>query len=95
MGLMNRTSRRHFRGVHFERKNKMKPLNVKFEFKNGETGKIEIFNKPIEFPEKAPIAFHAVCQWGYEVFHQEKLALKKRIEELEKFIAESQSHEHN
>ena len=63
----------------------MKPVNCKFEFVNGsKPGKpLEVYDRLIEFPENAPMAFHAVNQWGYEVFHQEKLALKQRIEELE------------
>ena len=44
------------------------------------------YSKPVEFPERAPIAFHAVNQWGYEVFNQEKLALKARIEQLENML---------
>lgn len=63
------------------------PIMCRFEFINGETGKVEIYERPIEFPDKAPVAFHALCQWGYEVFHQEKLALKARIDELESQLA--------
>lgn len=65
----------------------MKPIVCEFEYQDGnggkDHGKIKVYRHEIKFPEAAPIAFHAVCQWGYEVFHQEKLALKARIEELE------------
>ena len=60
----------------------------KFEFMNGETKKLEVYERPIEFPDKAPKAFHAICQWGYEVFHQEKLTLLAHIELLEETNAE-------
>lgn len=65
----------------------MKPVICKFEYQDGnggeDHGKIKVFERVIEFPERAPMAFHAINQWGYEVFTQEKLALKRRIEELE------------
>lgn len=64
-----------------------KPVICRFEYQDGnggtDHGKIKVYENVIEFPDRAPMAFHAVNQWGYEVFHQEKLALKQRIEELE------------
>ncbi len=68
----------------------MKTIKCVFEFgeKNEKTGEIEYktYSREIEFPERAPIAFHALNQWGYEVFHREKLALKKRVEQLERML---------
>lgn len=60
-----------------------RPIICKFEYMDGETKQIKTFEREIEFPERTPIAFAAVCQWAHEVFHQEKLALKRRIDELE------------
>lgn len=63
----------------------MKPVYCRFEYRTDDDKKpgIQTYNKLVEFPEAAPIAFHALCQPGYHIFWEEKNALKFRILQLE------------
>lgn len=71
----------------------MKPVTVKFEYREADGGveKTKMYEKTIEFSENIPVAFHAINQWGYTVYHFEKLALKARIEELEQKLQQASS----
>ena len=60
-----------------------KQLRLIFDYSESKNGQKQTYDKPIEFPAKAPVAFHQLCQFGYHVFWLEKQVLKDRIEELE------------
>ncbi len=63
----------------------MKPVYATFEYRTDDEKRpgIQVYNKLVEFPESAPIAFHAICQPGYHIFWEEKNALRHRILQLE------------
>lgn len=66
-----------------------KKIVCRFEYTN-ESGP-QVYEKEVEFPVEAPVPFSALCTMGYYVFHQEKLALKARIEELEAALEKAAS----
>jgi hypothetical protein len=63
-----------------------KQIIATFEYQDEQNGPIKTYSKPIKFPEKPPMAFHAIHQFSTHVHWVEKNALRARIEELEKAL---------
>jgi hypothetical protein len=62
----------------------MEPVIVEYDFK--QNGKTEHVKREIEFPEEPMRSLFAGAQPGFDISWCEKMALKKRIEELERDV---------
>lgn len=70
-----------------------KQVICEFEYRDGQApDEVKVYRAPVTFPKTAPVAFHAVNQWGYHVYWEEKKALKARIEELEQIVSYLKAH---
>lgn len=65
----------------------MKPVIVEYVVKKND-GSTTSVKRPIEFPDTCPIHLFAAAQPSIHIAWIEKMALKKRIEELESQLLE-------